>query len=132
MNHESEKKFSPIDEAQLTYHKRNYLVASPSKNETCFTKKSQHFGKTKGYAMKPSYVQTLSPIFSTESLKANTISPLRNVYATEPASTTILSRKNEAPPVQLSGHSQIFDPMKLSATAYNSLQSTDRTKIQEM
>lgn len=41
MNYLSEVKHQPIDESQLTYHKRNYLVASPSKNEVLLAKKSQ-------------------------------------------------------------------------------------------
>lgn len=64
----------PIDSTRLTYKKRNYLVATPSKNELVFNKRLQHLDKHKIYAS--GYVETSSPIFSKESLQVNTMSAL--------------------------------------------------------
>lgn len=76
MNHLSETPQLPIDESQLNYHKRNYLVASPSRNEVMLAKKSQNLEGKKVYALNAAYVDTRSPIFSKESLAFNTLSPL--------------------------------------------------------
>lgn len=64
MNHISEIQHQPIEESQLTYHKRNYLVASPSRNETIMAQKTQNLEKKKVYALNGSYIDTRSPIFS--------------------------------------------------------------------
>jgi hypothetical protein len=79
MNHLSEVKYQPIDKSQLKYHKQNYLVASPFKNEVLLAKKSQNLEKKKVYALNAAYVDTRSPIFSKESLATNTMSPLKTV-----------------------------------------------------
>ncbi len=81
MNHLSKVKHQPIDKSQLKYHKQNYLVASPYKNEVLLAKKSQfqNLEKKKVYALNAAYVDTRSPIFSKESLATNTMSPLKTV-----------------------------------------------------
>lgn len=128
LNHLSEAPLLPIAESQLTYHKRNYLVANPSRNEVLLAKKTQNLESKKLYALHAAYVDTRSPIFSKESLAFNTLSPMNTAKMKPDGYISMQHTHTTQSPVTKSGHSQIFDGKRAFEAYRSSVPSPDHAR----